>query len=48
MTSNMSRDEQLACYHADILALLKIDPHHPLAQILGRGMMDVLERLETD
>lgn len=32
----------MACYHADILALLGIDPHHPLAQILGQGLMDLL------
>lgn len=42
MTNEMSREEQLACYHADILALLKTDPHHPLAQILGQGLLDLL------
>ncbi len=40
-----SVEEELQMLRDTIVALLKQDPHHPFAQVLGQRFMDLAEEL---
>jgi hypothetical protein len=37
-------EEQVEAYRSDIVALLSLDPHCPVAQLLGQALMDLYEQ----
>lgn len=43
MTSDMTFEEKVECYRRDIVALLSIAPHCPIANKLGWALMDLYE-----
>lgn len=43
MVDEIDPEEEARTLRRDILVLLRRDPHCPIAQILGRRLMDLLE-----
>jgi hypothetical protein len=43
--SELTREDKVERYRSDIVALLQIDPHCPIANLLGRALMDLYEEI---